>query len=78
MPRIGPKMIEATRHAASNPGCPILTIAEEIGPYGSRRFGYAAVHRAAKAGLIRLDKRTRFKYACYVTEKGVEALTATH
>jgi len=54
--RIGPKMQEAVAFVADNPGCCILPVAEEVGPYGSRQYGYAIVHRAIKAGLIQAAK----------------------
>jgi len=51
--RIGPKMQEAADFVNQNPGCSMLKVAEAIGPNGSRYYGYRAVHRALKAGLIR-------------------------
>lgn len=38
---------------AANPGTAILPVAEAVGPNGSRRYGYATVHRAIDAGLVR-------------------------
>lgn len=55
-PRIGPRMLEAADIVASMPGCPILPVARAIGPRGSLKYGYAAVHRAIKAGLICYDR----------------------
>lgn len=52
--RIGPKMKEAAGFVRENPGCAILPVAEAVGPNGSRRYGYAIVHRAIRAGLIRV------------------------
>lgn len=71
--RIGPRMLEAVEYVSNHPGCPILPVAEHVGPYGSRQFGYRTVHRAVKAGLIRNVKKGN-RYYCYVTEKGAEAL----
>lgn len=51
--RIGPKMSRAVDYVRNNPGCAILPVAEYVGPNGSRRCGYATVHRAIRAGLIR-------------------------
>lgn len=48
--RIGPQMQAAVSYVTSNPGCAIRPVADYIGP--SRRYGYAAVHRAIKAGVI--------------------------
>ena len=65
--RIGPKMEEAADYVRENPGCAILPVAEAIGPHGSRRYGYAAVHRAIKAGLIRAERvggRYRLEAPC--------------
>jgi len=53
MARIGPKMQEAIDFVAENPGCAILPVAKGIGPNGSVQYGYRAVHRAIKAGLIK-------------------------
>jgi hypothetical protein len=46
---------------AAHPGCAILPVAEYVGPHGSRKYGYATVHRAIKAGLIRAT-RARGRY----------------
>lgn len=43
-------MQAAVFYVSRNPGCAILPVADYIGP--SRRYGYAAVHRAIKAGII--------------------------
>ena len=51
--RIGPKMAKAARIVAENPGTAILPVAERVGPNGSRQYGYAIVHRAMRAGLVR-------------------------
>jgi len=51
-PRIGPRMKEATAIVAENPGCTKLYVAEQVGPHGSRQFGYRTVERCIKAGLI--------------------------
>lgn len=48
--RIGPQMQAAAAYVSQNPGCTIRPVADAVGP--SRRFGYAAVHRAIKAGII--------------------------
>jgi hypothetical protein len=51
--RIGPRMREAAAYVALHPGCAILPAARSIAPYGRGiKFGYAAVHRAIRAGLI--------------------------
>lgn len=54
--RIGPRMREAAAYVALNPGCAILPVAEHVGANGPRRFGYAIVHRAIDAGLIRAER----------------------
>jgi hypothetical protein len=51
-------MQAAVNYVTNHPGCAILPVAEHIGP--SRRFGYAAVHRAIKAGLIDAVKTARY------------------
>lgn len=45
-------MSQALRYIAMHPGCPILPVAEHVGPHGSRNFGYRTVHRLVKAGLV--------------------------
>lgn len=52
-----PQMFAARDYVADNPGCAILPVAEHVGPNGSRRYGYATVHRAIKAGLICATRR---------------------
>ena len=58
-------MIAAVQYVTQHPGCSILPVAEAIGPNGSRRFGYAAVHRAIRAGLLNA-KRSHGRYALTV------------
>lgn len=53
MTRVGPRMRQAVAYVQSHGPCAILPIAEAIGPHGSRKHGYAAVHRAISAGLLR-------------------------
>lgn len=50
--RIGSKMRAAANYVRRNSGCAILPVAEYVGPHGSRRYGYAIVDRAIRAGLI--------------------------
>lgn len=50
--RVGPRMREAAAYVAANPGVAILPVAEHVGPNGSRKYGYATVHRAIAAGII--------------------------
>ena len=64
--RIGPQMRAAVDYVRDNPGCAILPVAEAIGPYGSRRYGYAAVHRAIRAGLIQATRRPTGAYCLRV------------
>lgn len=63
MVRVGPKMQAAVRYVENNPGCAILPVAEWVGPHGSRNYGYAIVHRAIKAGLIRAERGEDGKYS---------------
>ena len=62
---IGTKMQAAADFVRANPGCAILPVAEHVGPNGSRRFGYATVHRAIAAGLIQAA-RSRGRYTLTV------------
>lgn len=56
MPRHTPRQDAVVSLVTRNPGCAILPVAQHIGPNGSIRYGYAAVHRAIKAGRIRAVK----------------------
>lgn len=50
--RIGRRMSDVVAFVSANPGCSMLAAAEAVGPHGSRRYGYASVHRAIDAGLV--------------------------
>ena len=47
-----PKMHAALDYVLDNPGCCKLAVAEAVGPYSSRRYGYEIVDRAIRAGMI--------------------------
>jgi hypothetical protein len=64
--RIGPVMARAVDYVRQNPGCRILPVAERVGPNGSRKFGYRAVHRAIRAGLIVATKDAHGRYSLEV------------
>lgn len=72
---LGPRMYETRCYVARNPGCPILPVAEHVGPNGSRRFGYRTVHRCLSAGLLQTEQG-RGCYVLTVTDKGWEARAA--
>jgi len=80
--RIGPRMQEAVEYVRQSPGCAILPVAEMVGPNGSRRYGYATVHRAIKAGLIDAKVSVSGRYSLYpvradvITELGMVAHNA--
>jgi len=77
MTRIGPRMIDAVSFVADKPGCPILPVAEHVGPNGSRQYGYRTVHRAIEAGLLEhrpADDAPANVYRLFVTEAGRAAL----
>lgn len=54
--RIGPRMAQVVRFVEENPGLRAKQAAAHVGPHGSVSFGYATVHRAIAAGLIRAEK----------------------
>ena len=74
MNRIGPAMKAAVEYVSANPGCPKLPCARAIGPNGSTKFGYAAIDRAMRAGLIEDRATGRSAYALHVTNAGYSAL----
>lgn len=63
--RIGPKMQLAYDFVRDNPGCCKLPVAEHAGANGSRRYGYAVVDRAIKAGLLEVASVKGGRYALY-------------
>ena len=65
MSRIGPRMHDVATYVAAHPGCPKLHAAEYVGPNGSRRYGYATVDRAIRAGLIEARQGKGNAYALY-------------
>jgi hypothetical protein len=61
----GPAMLSAARYVEHHPGVTILPVADAIGPHGSTKYGYAAVHRAIKAGLILAARMSDGTYRLY-------------
>lgn len=49
-------MQQAADMVRQMPGCSILPVARAIGPNGSTCYGYASVHRAIRAGLIKATR----------------------
>lgn len=62
--RIGAKMLEVGVLVHERPGVTPLAVAEAVGPYGSRRYGYAVVWRAVRARLVSAIERDD-KPGCY-------------
>ena len=60
-----PKMHAALDYVLDNPGCCKLAVAEAVGPYSSRRYGYAIVDRAIKAGMIDATRGDSGRYALH-------------
>lgn len=50
--RVGSKMAMVAAFVAHNPGLSMLAAARHVGPNGSIKYGYEAVHRAIDAGLV--------------------------
>jgi hypothetical protein len=64
--RIGPRMSAAAFLVSRNPGCAMLPIARAIAPHGTGiQYGYAAIHRAIRAGLIRATAGKGNSYALF-------------
>lgn len=52
-----PKQDALVAFVTLHPGCTMLTAAEQVGPHGSRRYGYRIIHRALKANLVSKQER---------------------
>lgn len=65
-PYNAPRMFRAVAYVAAHPDCPILPVAEAVAPHGSRRFGYAIVHRAIRAGLLSAVRGANGRYSLRV------------
>ena len=63
-----PAQDHAVSVVAANPGIRPWAVAKKIGPNGSSRYGYAALHRAEAAGRIRIERDSRGWGSCYVAE----------
>jgi hypothetical protein len=64
-PSRGHRMAEVAAYVGQHPGVRMLEVAEAVGPHGSRRYGYASVHRAVKGGHVRAEKDSRGRYSMY-------------
>ena len=55
--RVGPRMQRAINilHDAGGEAPCMLWLAERVGPHGSRKYGYAIVHRLIDAGICYLS-----------------------
>lgn len=72
--RYGPKMKEAAAYVRCHPGCSMIEVARQVGPNGSLRYGYAIVHRAVLAGLIRAELLANGTYRLYSRLPDLELL----
>lgn len=50
-PRVTARYVDAYAYHASEP-VSRLTLARAVGPYGSTRYGYSAIARALRAGVL--------------------------
>jgi hypothetical protein len=64
-------MLAAWAYVREHPGCPILPVAEAVGPNGSRFYGYRTVHRAISAGLLTAARGPRGWYSLTAEEMTV-------
>lgn len=62
--RVGKKMLQAA-YVCAHPGVSKLQVAQRVGPNGSTMYGYNAVDRAIRAGLIRAEKGKGNSYRLY-------------
>lgn len=53
--RIGPRMRDVQSIVYHAPGCRAIVAARAVGPHNSLRYGYATVHRAIDAGIVRAE-----------------------
>lgn len=65
---IGFSMLDAQEYVRDHPGCTIRRVARATGPHGSTKYGYAAVHRAIRAGLLTFTRDNRH-YHLYVSNQ---------
>ena len=82
--RTGPSMALACRVLAQNGGVlpSQMALAEEIGPHGSLKYGYATIKRALAAGLVRVDpdhpeRGAHSDGAVVLTERGAQVARDT-
>lgn len=64
--RIGKQMAAVVAYVEQNPGRPMRCAAVFVGP--SQRYGYATVHRAIKAGVVRTEPGTGNRVLLYPPE----------
>ncbi len=70
-----PNIAAAVGYVAEHPGCAILPVAEWVGPHGSRRYGYATVHRAIAHGMLE-NRSDGYRYDLHITPRGAAMLAA--
>ena len=82
--RTGPAMAHACRVLRDQDGVmpSKMTLAAEIGPHGSLKYGYATIERCLKAGLVRVEpnhpqRGTHSGGAVVLTEKGARVAQET-
>lgn len=63
-------MRDVAAYVARNPGRAMWYAACFVGPNGSAKFGYRAVHRAIKAGLVRTVHGPRNAVLLYPAKEG--------
>ena len=61
--RVGWKMKMAANIASDHPGLVMMDLARAVGPNSSLQYGYAIVHRAIAAGLLRKEPMENRKRA---------------
>jgi hypothetical protein len=66
--RIGPRMKEVAGYVAGAPGCTKGAAAAWVAPNGSLFYGYKAVNRAIRAGLVKCEGDRR-RYALWPVPK---------
>jgi hypothetical protein len=72
---IGPRMLEAAKYVALNPGCSKIDVARHLRPDTEYRSAYSTVDRLIYAGIVHA-KYAHGKYSLYTDPQWATAVVA--